>query len=119
MAAAKHSNNVAVTAAVDELAFHTPIKLGNIVMLKASVNRAFNTSVEVGVRVEAEDVETGEIKHSNSAYFTFVNIDSKTGQKMPVPEAIPETPDEIIRHEKALDRRNRRITSQQSKNPKT
>jgi acyl-CoA hydrolase len=119
MAAARHCNNVAVTAAVDELSFHTPIKLGNIVTLKASVNRAFNTSIEVGVKVEAEDVETGEIKHSNSAYFTFVNIDGKTGQKIPVPPVIPETPDEIRRYEKALERRNRRTASQLNKNPKS
>jgi acyl-CoA hydrolase len=117
MAAARHCNNVAVTAAVDELSFHTPIKLGNIVILKASVNRVFNTSMEVGVRVEAEDVETGEIRHSNSAYFTFVNVDGKTGKKIPVPQVIPETPDEIRRFEKALDRRNRRTASQQT--PKT
>jgi len=119
MAAARHCNNVAVTAAVDELSFHTPIKLGNIVILKASVNRAFNTSVEVGVKVEAEDVETGEIKHSNSAYFTFVNVNGSTGKKIPVPQVIPETPDEIRRFEKALDRRNRRTASQQNKNPQT
>ena len=62
MAASKHCNAVAVTAAVDNLTFHQPIRLGNIVSLKASVNRAFNTSMEVGVHVEVEDFETGEIK---------------------------------------------------------
>src|SRR5512139_947632 len=60
MAAAKHCNTIAVTASVDNLAFHSPIRLGNIVTLKASVNRAFNTSMEVGVKVTAEDFETGE-----------------------------------------------------------
>lgn len=109
MAAARHCNNVPVTAAVDDLVFHEPIKLGNIVTLKASVNRAFTTSMEVGVRVEVEDIETGEIKHSNSAYFTFVCIDKITGQKMPVPEVIPETDQEKKWFDQALIRRNQRL----------
>jgi acyl-CoA hydrolase len=112
MAAARHCNNIAVTAAVDQLSFHVPIKLGNIVTLRASVNRTFNTSLEVGVKVEAEDVETGEIKHSNSAYFTFVNINARTGQKVKVPPVFPESEEEKRRFEQALDRRKRRIESQ-------
>ena len=112
MAAARHCNNIAVTAAVDQLSFHVPIKLGNIVTLKASVNRTFNSSMEVGVKVEAEDVETGEIKHSNSAYFTFVNINARTGEKIKVPQVIPESDDEKRRFEQALDRRKKRIESQ-------
>src|SRR5215510_10685710 len=64
MAAAKHCNNVAVMASVDDLVFHAPIRLGNIVTLKTSVNRAFNTSMEVGVKVHVEDFQTGEKKHS-------------------------------------------------------
>jgi acyl-CoA hydrolase len=120
MAAARHCNNIAVTAAVDDLAFHVPVKLGNIVTLKASVNRAFNTSMEVGVKVEAEDYETGEVKHANSAYFTFVSFDKKTGKKMPVPQVIPETADEKKRYDRALERRNQRIDKQHGivKNPK-
>lgn len=109
MAAARHCNNVAVTAVVDDLAFHEPIKLGNIVTLKASVNRAFNTSMEVGVRVEVENFETGEIKHSNSAYFTFVGIDRVSGNKMPVPPVIPETELEKKWYDEALLRRNQRL----------
>lgn len=112
MTAARHCNNIAVTAAVDQLSFHVPIKLGNIVTLRASVNRTFNSSMEVGVKVEAEDVETGEIKHSNSAYFTFVNINAKTGQKINVPQVIPETDEEKRRFEQALNRRKKRIESQ-------
>jgi acyl-CoA hydrolase len=109
MAASRHCNNVAVTAVVDDLAFHEPIKLGNIVTLKASVNRSFNTSMEVGVRVEVEDFETGEIKHSNSAYFTFVSIDRTTGKKMPVPGVVPETELEKKWYDEALIRRNQRL----------
>lgn len=112
MAAAKHCNNIAVTAAVDDLTFHVPIKLGNIVTLKASVNRAFNTSMEVGVKVEAEDFETGEVVHANSAYYTFVSLDRTTGKKMKVPQIIPETEEEKKRYEHALERRNQRIDKQ-------
>ena len=109
MAASRHCNNVAVTAVVDDLAFHEPIRLGNIVTLKASVNRAFKTSMEVGVRVEVEDFETGEIKHSNSAYFTFVSVDRASGKKMPVPQVVAETDIEKKWHEEALIRRNQRL----------
>jgi acyl-CoA hydrolase len=121
MAAAKHCNNIAVTAAVDDLAFHVPVRLGNIVTLKASVNRAFNTSMEVGVKVEAEDFETGEIKHANSAYYTFVSVDKVTGKKMHVPEVIPETDEEKKRYDRALERRNQRLAKQHGivKNLKT
>ena len=109
MTASRHCNNVAVTAVVDDLAFHEPIRLGNIVTLKASVNRAFKTSMEVGVRVEVEDFETGEIKHSNSAYFTFVSVDRLTGQKMPAPPVVPETEMEKKWYNEALIRRNQRL----------
>src|SRR5438445_4728906 len=91
MAAQKHCNTIAVTASVDDLVFHTAIKLGDMVTLKASVNRAFNTSMEIGIKVEAQDIETGDIKHSNSAYFTFVSVDKKTHKPIKVPEIIPET----------------------------
>jgi acyl-CoA hydrolase len=109
IAAAKHCNLIAVTAAVDKLTFHTPIKLGEVVTLKASVNRAFRTSMEVGVRVEAEDIETGEIKHANSAYFTFVGVDKLTGKKVEVPPISPQTTEEKKRFEEALQRRNQRL----------
>jgi len=114
MASSKHCNAVAVTAAVDDLTFHQPILLGNIVSLKASVNRAFNTSMEVGVHVEVENFETGEVKHSNSAYFTFVSIDRKTGKKLTVPQIIPETEDQKLWYEQALLRRNQRIAAKQA-----
>lgn len=109
LSAARHCNNVAVTAGVDNLAFHKPIKLAEIVRLKASVNRAFKTSMEVGVRVEVEDIKTGEIFHSNSAYLTFVNIDSVTRKPVSVPEIIPETEAEKRRFDEALKRREQRL----------
>lgn len=109
MAASRHCNSVAVTAEVDDLSFHAPIRLGNIVTLKASVNRAFNTSMEIGVKVEVENFETGEKKHSNSAYFTFVCIDMVTGKKMTVPQVLPETDEENKWFNDALARRNQRL----------
>ncbi len=109
MAASRHCHNVAVTAVVDDLSFHEPIRLGNIVSLCANVNRAFNTSMEVGVKVEVEDFRTGEKKHSNSGYFTFVSIDSETGKKMPVPQIIPETEDEHKWYNDAMTRRTQRL----------
>lgn len=111
MSAAKHSNNVAVTASVDSLIFHHPVKLGNIVTLKSSVNRAFNTSMEVGVRVDIEDFETGIHLHSNSAYFTFVSIHRASGAKIQVPPITPETTEEKRRFDQALTRREQRLKS--------
>ena len=110
LAASRHCNNVAVTAAVDNLVFHRPIHLGNIVRLKASVNRAFNTSMEVGVRVEIEDIYSGDQIHSNSAYLTFVSIDYTTKKTIKVPEIIPETPEEVRRFNQALKRREQRLS---------
>ncbi len=111
LAASRHCNNVAVTASVDNLNFHMAIKLGNIVRLKASVNRAFRTSMEVGVRVEVESIKSGELYLSNSAYLTFVNLDPVTMKPIPVPEVIPETEEEIKRFEQALQRRDQRLAS--------
>lgn len=109
LSSSKHCNNITVTAEVDKLSFKKSIKLGSIVRLKASVNRTFNTSMEVGVRVEVEDIKSGEIFHSNSAYLTFVNIDPKTNKPIPVPPIIPETEEEKRRYEEALIRRNQRF----------
>ena len=111
MSAARHCNNVAVTASVDGLVFHHPVRLGNIVTLKTSVNCAFTTSMEVGVRVDIEDFETGEKKHSNSAYFTFVSIHRVNGQKMHVPAIIPQDSEEKRRYEQAVIRRGQRLQS--------
>ena len=110
LAASRHCNRVAVTAAMDNLNFHHAIHLGNIVRLKASVNRAFNTSMEVGVRVEVEDIRTGHVSHSNSAYLTFVSIDDVTKKPMKVPELIPETDEEKRRFDQALLRRTQRLS---------
>jgi len=108
IAASRHTNRVCVTASVDELHFHHPIKIGEVVTLKASVNRAFHTSVEVGVRVSKEDLLTGESKHTNSAYLTFVAIDDD-GRPVPVPRIRPSTGEEKRRYRDAARRRDLRL----------
>lgn len=109
LSASRHCNSVAVTAAVDDLNFHHPIKLGDVVILKASVNRAFGSSMEVGVRVEVENFMTGEILHSNSAYLTFVSINRDTMKPQKVQPIVPETEEEKRRFEQALKRREQRL----------
>lgn len=118
LSASMHCNNVAVTAAVDKLVFYQPIQLGNIVRLKASVNRAFNTSMEVGVRVEVEDIKTGVRIHSNTAFLTFVNVNPETKKPIKVPEIIPESDDEKRRFEKALRRREQRLAEKKDSSVK-
>jgi len=106
--AMKHAQRVCVTVSLDSLNFFLPIRLGEVVILKASVNRVFRTSMEVGVKVQSENLRTGEIKHANSAYLTFVGIDENAHPVL-VPPIVPETPDEIRRWEEALLRREQRL----------
>jgi acyl-CoA hydrolase len=112
LAAMRHSHRVCVTASVDGMSFHAPIKLGQMVILKASVNRVFNTSMEVGVRVEMEDPRTGVHFHANTAYLTFVGIDEE-GKPLPAPPVVPETADQRRRYEAAGIRRQARLESRQ------
>src|SRR5580693_8588735 len=107
MAAFRHSRTHVVTAAMDHIDFIRPVHLGDLLTLKSSVNRAFNTSMEVGVKVWAENTRSGEQLHVASAYLVFVAID-KEGRRQKVPELIPETPDELRRYADALLRREHR-----------
>jgi acyl-CoA hydrolase len=107
MAAYRHSHTNIVTAAMDHIDFIRPVHLGDLLTLKSSVNRAFSTSMEVGVKVWAENTRTGTIVHVASAYLVFVAIDNQ-GQRQKVPPLLPETPDEIRRYEDALRRREHR-----------
>lgn len=107
--AMKHAQRVCVTVSLDSLNFFLPIRLGEVVILKGSVNRVFRTSMEVGVKVQSENLKTGEVKHANSAYLTFVGID-ESAKPVPVAPVAPETPDEIRRWEEALLRREQRLT---------
>ncbi|HUA20117.1 MAG TPA: acyl-CoA thioesterase [Bryobacteraceae bacterium] len=108
LAAARHSRCQVVTASVDHMSFLHPVHIGHLIVLRSSVNRAFRTSMEVGVRVEVENLVTGEIRHTSSAYLTFVALDSR-GARVPVPPVIPETTAEKRRYEEAAERRAYRL----------
>jgi len=108
LSAAKHTNYVCVTASVDRIDFHHPIKLGDAVTLLASVNRVFNTSMEVGVKVFADTFRKGTRKHTNSAYLTFVSV-GDDGKPVKANNIIPESEDEKRRYEEALRRREYRL----------
>lgn len=108
IAASRHTNRVCVTASVDELNFLHPIKEGEVVMLQASVNRAFTTSMEVGVKVTSENLLNGVRRHANSAYLTFVAIDDD-GKPVPVPPVKPSSAVEKRRYNDAARRRAERL----------
>lgn len=108
LAAIKHSGGVALTVGIDEMTFLEPVQIGEVVVLRASVNDVGKTSMECGVRVEAEDPLTGVIRHVNSAYLVFVAVDAE-GRPRPVPPLIAESEDERRRQREAKLRRERRI----------
>ena len=108
IAAQKHSNRIVVTASVDNVSFKRSIQLGNVVTLSAHVTRAFNSSMEVHIQVEAEDIPSGSKSMSNSAFFTFVAVD-QSGRPIDVPEVVPETEEEQLLYEGALKRRQMRL----------
>jgi len=108
IAAHRHSHSLVVTAAVDSLDFVHPIRVGEVILLRSQVTRAFRTSMEVEVRVYREDYITGERRQTSSAFATYVAIDSQ-GQPKLVPPVIPQTVDERRRYREALRRRRRRL----------
>ena len=108
ISAQKHSNRIVVTASVDNVSFEKPIRLGNVVTLKAKVTRAFNSSMEVAIEVWAEDIPSGKRMKSNRAFFTFVAVD-QLGRPIDVPELVPETDEENELFEGALRRRQLRL----------
>jgi acyl-CoA hydrolase len=108
IAAHRHSNSHVVTASVDYVDFRNPIKVGELIVLKSSVNRVFRTSMEVGVKVFSENVLTGERKHTSSAYLTFVAIDANR-RKHRIPPLILETDEDRRRHREAELRRQIRL----------
>jgi acyl-CoA hydrolase len=107
MAAHRHSRNYVVTASIDHLDFLTPVQVGDLVILRASVNRAFRTSMEVGVKVWVENYIAATRRHVSSAYLTFVAVD-RQGNHMPVPPVLPESDEEKRRFEEAGNRRQAR-----------
>ena len=111
MAAHRHSRAYVVTASIDHLDFLVPVRVGDFVILRSSVNRVYHTSMEVGVKVWVENYRAEESRHVSSAYLTFVAIDA-AGNRMAVPPVVPETEDEERRYEDAAHRREiRRVES--------
>jgi acyl-CoA hydrolase len=108
LAAMRHARRPVVTASIDHMNFLHPVHVGQLVVLRSSVNRVFRTSMEVGVTVMVEDMTTGERKHTSSAYLTFVALGEK-GEPVEIPPVIPETRDEKRRYEEAGQRREYRL----------
>jgi acyl-CoA hydrolase len=108
VAAFRHARAACVTVSIDRVDFREPIHVGDLVVMKASVNFVGRTSMEIGVRVEAEELTTGRRRHTNSCYLTFVAVD-RNGRPIEVPPLRPEMPDEVRRYEAARERRRRRL----------
>jgi acyl-CoA hydrolase len=108
VAAVRHCGTRVVTAAVDRLTFTQPVYVGQLVTVKATVNAAWRTSMEVGVRVESENVRTGEVTHTSAAYLTMVALTDE-GEPTPVPPVEPTTDDERRREREAQLRRDNRL----------
>ncbi len=116
ISAQKHSNRIVVTASVDNVSFSEPIKLGDIVTMKAKVTRAFNSSMEVYIEVWAEDIPAGRRVSTNRAFYTFVAVD-QNGRPIEVPELKPETTEENDLYASALRRRQLRLVLAGRMNP--
>ncbi|HMI56116.1 MAG TPA: hotdog domain-containing protein [Gemmatimonadaceae bacterium] len=108
VSAIRHARLACVTVSVDRVDFREPIHVGDLVVMKSSVNYVGRTSMEIGVRVETENLLTGVRRHTNSCYLTFVAVD-RNGKPVPVPPLMPETTEEIRRYEAAKERRARRL----------
>ena len=112
IAAIRHSGCRVVTAGMDRMTFLDPVYVGQLVTVKATVNAAWRTSMEVGVRVESELVASGEVAHTSTAYLTMVALDDQ-GRPTQVPPLVPETPDERRREQEAQLRRENRLAERQ------
>ncbi len=109
--AVRHSRKNCVTLAVDSFKFLYPVYVGELLIVKAAINYAGRTSMEIGVRVEAEHLISGTRRHTASAYLTFVAL-GEDGRPVPIPPVIPESPDEKRRYEEAVERRKLRLQAQ-------
>lgn len=108
--AERHAESPCVTAAVDSLNFVAPARSGDTLVIQATVNRSWRSSMEIGVDVSAEHSHTGKSRHVVSAYFTFVALDD-AGKPSAVPEVLPETDEEKRRFDEAAERREQRLRS--------
>jgi acyl-CoA hydrolase len=116
LAALRHARCPVVTASIDYMNFLHPVHIGQLILLRSSVNRVFHTSMEVGVKVWVEDLRTGDRQHTSSAYLTFVAIDEH-GTPVPVAPVIPETAEDERRYEEALERRKYRLEMRKRSKP--
>ncbi len=115
MVAARHSSSNVVTASIDRLDFYHPVYIGELLKISASINYAGKTSMEIGARVEAENVMTGEVRHTASAYLTFVALDEE-GKPKPIFPLILKTEEEKRRNLEAVERRKIRLTERSREN---
>jgi acyl-CoA hydrolase len=113
IASVRHARQRTVTASMDRMSFLVAIKIGELVTFNATVNGAWRTSMEVGVRVEAENPLTGEIRHASTAYLTMVALD-ETGRPTPVPPLAPQSPTEERRMREAELRRAHRLAEREA-----
>jgi acyl-CoA hydrolase len=113
LAGVRHSRGRVVTAGMDRMTFLSPIFIGQLVTCYATVNAAWRTSVEVGVRVESEDVRAGTVHHACTAYLTMVSLDDE-GRPTQVAPLVPETPDELRRQREAQVRRDNRLAEREA-----
>ncbi len=104
ISAYRHARSIVTTASISRLDFHGPVEVGNLVTLRASLHLVGTSSMEVGVRVEAENLSTGEVRHVASAYLTYVALD-EAGRPRPVPPLVLETEDDVRRHAAAALRK--------------
>ena len=111
--ASRHSRRPVVTAAMDDLSFLAPIRVGQLALLEARITLVDTSSMEVRVDVESEDPLTGERRHTSTAYVTFVALDPVTHRPTPVPPLLLETDGERLEHARALDRRRSRLERRQ------
>jgi len=118
LAALRHAGRQAVTAAVDSMTFLHPVAVGELLTLKAAVNAAWHTSMEVGVRVEAENPLTGELRHTSSAFLTMVAVGAD-GRPAPVKPVQPEGEEELRREREAQRRRERRLRERALEQPQS
>ncbi|MCF8069255.1 MAG: acyl-CoA thioesterase [Desulfobacterales bacterium] len=109
----RHARTNAVTASIDRLDFFCPTNIGNLLILKASLNLVGKSSMEIGVRVETEDMMTGEVKHVSSAYLTFVAID-ENGKPAEIPELKLDSEEDIRRNSEAKDRKMVRLAERRN-----
>src|SRR5579875_4034844 len=108
--ASLHARKNVVTASIDQMSFYAPVYIGNLLILKAAVNYVGRTSMEIGVRIEAKSLQTGEVVHTGSSYLTFVALD-ENGRPTDVADIIPKSNDEKRRYKEAKERRAHRLAS--------